>query len=742
MIQVYGINNIDYSKNGDMAIQPTRAELTNALNTIPSIEIELDYDKYGRYKSITDGCAIKCDTPWRSGQLFRVYETEKDMDTYKIYARHIFADLIDTLIKDLNASDVLTVATGQTTGQLALNKLLANTNFTGTSNITKLANTTWTRETITLALLGDADNSFVNLWGGELWLDNFNVTMNSSIGVDKNVRIAYGKNLKGITETKDRSNVVTRIIPVGVDNIRLTGKTPWVDSQYINKYPKVHETVVEFNDVKVKSRVDDVEGFKTLALAQAELKRVAGLMFTEQHVDVPSINIKIEMEDISQSLEYKSLGYSALEVVNLGDTVTCVHSKLDIETKARCIGYTWDILTQKMIEVEIGDTQKNYFDKQSDITNKVSKAINADGTINGMNISGVIDATKTKFRALRDVAQIENVRAMLFEDLNPSSPTYGAMCLGSMGFEIAGERNSSGDDWNWRTFATGKGFTADAIVGGSIDAGIITSGILKAITIQNNDGSFSINLGSNAGAVLKNGGQLAMKLEGNEIKFYSWNKNGDYIGSIGSTVGVNSNNAQAITLWNDLDSYIRLGYKNSSGNVEAYIDLDAYTMNNTEHSISIYKNTYIPQAVRLYFGKDVYATGNSDGSVYFNGDIYATGGIRCGGQKTRAVDTESYGRVYLNAYETPNALFADYGHDELNEKGECSVNIDPIFLQTISINVGYEVFLTKHGKGDIWVEKTNNTNFKICGEPNLKFSWNIVAKQKGFENTRLEKVKE
>ena len=42
------------------------------------------------------------------------------------------------------------------------------------------------------------------------------------------------------------------------------------------------------------------------------------------------------------------------------------------------------------------------------------------------------------------IAKKQEVRAILFEDLDPDSPTFGAMCLGTLGFEIAGERTADG----------------------------------------------------------------------------------------------------------------------------------------------------------------------------------------------------------------------------------------------------------------------------------------------------------
>lgn len=87
---------------------------------------------------------------------------------------------------------------------------------------------------------------------------------------------------------------------------------------------------------------------------------------------------------------------------------------------------------------------------------------------------------------------------MLFEDLNPDSPTFGAMCLGSMGFEIASKRTSDGKDWIWSTFGTGQGFFADYIIAGTMLADRIYGGTLTLGGRDNKAGIMKILNGSGA----------------------------------------------------------------------------------------------------------------------------------------------------------------------------------------------------------------------------------------------------
>lgn len=136
---------------------------------------------------------------------------------------------------------------------------------------------------------------------------------------------------------------------------------------------------------------------------------------------------------------------------------------------------------------------------------------------------------------------------------------------------------------------------------------------------------------------------------------------------------------------------------------------------------------------------DVYAD-----QFWCSGIIHAAGNMSCGGQKTRVVKTKSYGERLLTAYETADCLFADYGSGIINEDGECIIDIDDIFSETVDTNQVYRVFLTEFNEDDslkntiLKVVKKEKRYFIVKGTPGLKFDWNIVLKQIDFNNDRLK----
>lgn len=122
-----------------------------------------------------------------------------------------------------------------------------------------------------------------------------------------------------------------------------------------------------------------------------------------------------------------------------------------------------------------------------------------------------------------------------------------------------------------------------------------------------------------------------------------------------------------------------------------------------------------------------------------NINMGASGNFTARGSKNRIVKTENYSDRLLYCYEMPKPYFGDIGEAMLDETGACYIFLDDIFRETVNTKCQYQVFLQKYGDGDAWVSDRNTDYFVVKGTPNLKFGWEIKAKQLGFESERLEK---
>lgn len=466
MIEIYLKTNTNYDKNGDITLDPTSCAYKDSESLVT---LEHFIDDEGRWKYINFENVIAAEENGKK-KFYRIYNVVRELYSVTAYARPIFYDLIDKVLLDVRPTNKI--------GQEALNIILADTGFTGHSNISNSNTAYYVRKNIVESLLGDEENSFINRWGGEFYCENFDVYINDRIGADNGVRVEFGYNLNEIEEDVNIEEVVTRIIPVGYDGIMLEGNAQWVDSPLINKYTKPKMRVIEFSDIKVKESSDDEEGFDTIEEARAELIRQCNLLY-ENDIDKPTVNYKIDMINLANTTAYKD--FKMLVEVNKGDTVTCYIKHLDIDVKARVIDYERDLITGEYTYIELGNVVSNFFNEQADIQSKVNNILNSNGSVKAQTLEGTINAIQAQFKALKDVAQPQDIRAMLFEDRVEDSPTFGCMCIGTMGFEIASSFKPGTKEWDFKTFGTGQGFYADYIVAGVLNANLIKTGIIRAL---------------------------------------------------------------------------------------------------------------------------------------------------------------------------------------------------------------------------------------------------------------------
>lgn len=475
MIQLYKPENTKFEKNGDMPLVPDKALVHAVLNGAWSLELHHPIDQEGRWEYLEEEAVLKIPS-FNGEQLFRIKRKEKTEMGITAYAEPIFMDAKeDCFLQDIRPTNK--------TGQEALDLMLApNKKYSAKSDITARSTAYYEYKNFIEALNGNDDNSFVNRWGGEIFFNNYEVIVNKRQGNDYGVQVLYRKNIKkdGIQEEIDTREVVTRIFPKAYNGYKMTG---YVDSKLINKYPTIKIATMTFDDVKMRQDAseDDEENGVIICDTQEELDKALEEKCQQQYalgIDKPNVTLLVELVLLQNTKEYEE--YKDLEKVGLGDVVHCKHSKLGIVTDARAIELEYDCLAGKTTQVVLGDYQYNYFNNVTSMVNRIDGAIRPDGTVVGEQIQGLIDGVRAQMRAQSSAAKKSNVRAVLLEDLDENSPYYGAMCFGTMGFQIASKRTSDGRDWDWRTFGTGKGFFADLIVAGTMIADRIRGGELMS----------------------------------------------------------------------------------------------------------------------------------------------------------------------------------------------------------------------------------------------------------------------
>lgn len=129
--------------------------------------------------------------------------------------------------------------------------------------------------------------------------------------------------------------------------------------------------------------------------------------------------------------------------------------------------------------------------KDSAAIYKRASAIGDDGSLAAKFLEGMIDISKNKILSVGSNWYTDDNGNIVFVALDESS----AMMLTGMGFMVANGKTESGE-WNWRTFGTGDGFTADLITAGFLSADRIRANSITANHLAADVGQ-SLDLSSN-----------------------------------------------------------------------------------------------------------------------------------------------------------------------------------------------------------------------------------------------------
>lgn len=698
MIQIYSPDNTDFEKNGTV-LMPEACPLSMEINGSWTVDISNPLDD--RFQNIVENAVLSVPTPFGQS-LYRITQMSKTDTGVTATALPIFLDAQnDTFIYDQRPTDK--------NGQQALDIILNGTKYTGHSNIDKISTAYYQMKNAVECISSDDDNAFLKRWGGEVRYSNYDIYINDRLGADNGMRVEFGFNLNGITEDIDMSGVVTSIIPVSYNGHTLPdGET--VDSPNINKYPVKYIRHIQYEDIKLAEDAQEGEEDVTVCDTMEELYDALRFRASQEYdsgIDLPSITYQVDMIDLAKTQEYAHL--KQLVTVNLGDTVHVRHRRLGIEITARVIAMTYDCVTQSPASLTIGDYVENYFDKTSDITSAAENVIDTtSGTVMANRIAGVMNMLYVSLRAQKDIAQKQEVRAMLFEDTDPESPTYGAMCIGTAGIQISKERNETDTDWEWGTAIDFQSIVADYII-----TGILTD----------RSGNFYLNLDT---------GELMMKdgtFQGTISTLKDLN--------VGNNIYLNVNDGTAVKTIKFSDqasiTFSRVGGTNE-------VSTRVYDPNGGQGYTTV--SAMYSNIGKTRQGLEVFIRGNDGSSETYSmtaDGAYFGGNLSVSGEKSRLVDIGEK-KVKMNAVESAEAYFEDFGTSETDGEGNVYVSLDELFSKTVSTDCGYYVQLQKMRDGNIYVASVDDAGFCVRGTPYTPFYYRVTAKQRGYEKTRLEVV--
>jgi len=377
---LYEANAVDFNNNGLGALTEVMfSQVTEERNGI--FELSVVYPMSGKlYDRISEHMLLKVkpnkvDDP----HVFRIYGLQIDSiaQTVSIDASTKSNELVNNLVKDITIEN--------TTPQVALGlmkqSLVLPTDYDFISDITSSNSTHWTNRNPLNCIAGE-EGSLVDVFGGEIKRGNRTIWLYANRGVDNPNIIRHGKNLQGFTVEYSTKGMTTAILPYFNEKIEGSSETQMVYgdivySQYANNYPFLYLVAMDYSS---EEEVTDL----------ATLNTKASQYFTEHNgIDKPSMSAAVDMQDLSDSSEYKR--FKSLEHIQLCDTVTVYSKKHKVNLTAKVTKITFDTLLEKNVSLELGSIRtsltesikQGYTETIKDVKTEVTQSISI--AANGKN---------------------------------------------------------------------------------------------------------------------------------------------------------------------------------------------------------------------------------------------------------------------------------------------------------------------------------------------------------------------
>lgn len=722
-------------------------------------ECEFQYPVSGlHFDSLQNDCLIKVKpNETKEPQLFRIYQISKPLNgIVTCKAEHLSYRLNSITVSPFTAGSA-----AEALVKLKANSAIENP-FTFWTDLSTKAQMTVEVPSSCRSLLGGTEGSFLDVYGGEFEWDNYTVKIHKNRGQDNGVVIEYGKNLTDLNQEEVISNLITGVHPywrsTGTEEepgelVELDGeKVITVRTDY--SYPRIIPL--------------DLSGEFEEKPTSQQLEQKAREYIEKSGILVPSVSLKVSFAPLWQSPEYEQ--YQLLERVSLCDEVTVRFLKLGVDAKAKVIKTTYDVLREKYTSIELGDAKSNFADTVLDTMKEIEKVKVETGKFPAewqqsiKNATDLLTGQKGGYIVLNTPDNPREIFVMDTPDMKTAKQVL-RINLSGIGFSRTGINGPYYSAWT-----LDGAFVADWITAGTLTANIIRAGILSSL-----DGKSYWNL--ETGELVVSGtfrnyasnGKVGVSIEGTKIKIFNWALNGEQVGMLYSLYAQGKDYG-AVALAGISNAPVHIGIE-KNGSFDGYITV----ADNSEGPIVLHKNTKFEKPISFSeaatfnkdatFLEDVYADIvelNSIKGKDTNFNLYSRDGVRLmsgtsngisarnlivegtldvNGQKNRVVETAS-GLRRLSAYETAESYFGDVGEGTIGENGTTEILIDLVFLETVETSVPYHVFLQSCGEGQLWISEKKKESFTVKGTPGLSFSWEIKAKQKGYEHTRLEKKEE
>lgn len=306
-------------------------------------ELEMQYPMDGQYYSEIRTSSIIAAVPYDGAkiQAFQVYKISRVLGgRVTINAQHISYRLNWIPVMPFSASSL-----ADTLEKIKANSA-ENNPFTFEADFTSAVSCGFTIPTGCKSVLGGVDGSVLDTYGGEYEWDNFTVKLHRNRGSEKPITLLYGKNITDLTQEEVISNTYTGVCPYWSatdNNITVTLPEKVISVEEARNFPFHRTKVVDFS-----GQFDAQPTIEQLREATTEY-------IEANNIGVPDVSIDVSFINLAGTDGYEDA--APLETVQLGDTISVYFDKLGVQTRAKVIGYEYNVLTEKYENVSIGTSR-------------------------------------------------------------------------------------------------------------------------------------------------------------------------------------------------------------------------------------------------------------------------------------------------------------------------------------------------------------------------------------------------
>lgn len=740
---LYRSDELNFLSNGlGRLTECTECTVTEERNGI--FECEFKYPITGRfYKTMIEdgGIVAVIHDDQHDIQPFDIYSYSAPIDGIVTFnAHHISYRLSNIIVSPFTAASCADAVDGLKTH--SLNKNL----FTFWTNKATAGNFNLTHPDNIRALLGGQQGSILDIYGtGEYEFDKYQVKLYLNRGVDTGVTIRYGKNMTSIERKYDETSVFNAVAPYWTDGTSTVmlpeyivlspdaplSLAPWTadTGDYITDD---NGEIIYFQYVNIVPVQLDLSAEFDTQPTENELRQKALDYLANNQPWTPRDNITVDFVQLWQTPEYENV--ANLQRVSLCDTVSIYYPELGVTaTNAKIIKVVYNVLLERYDSMEVGTPKTSLADylkgdiaaailEQPEFTGWQAAIAHATELIQG-GLGGHVVMTPNAN------GEPQEILIMDTDDIDTAVHVI-RMNKNGIGFSNNGYSGPFTSAWT----IDGQ-FNADFIATGSLLANFIKGGTLSLGGLNNGNGTLVLRDADDTAIVLMTYAGVTINKGTIALNGISAVTGTPLYTQLGATTGLY---IQAEADPDDPTS-VNSSIMTGSGGITVLGGGTTFLSGQGLSLSTTGAGTYVRVSDEGFsiIGPNII----SNQSFVKSTEIRTTGSLTVSGTKSRKAKADEFGERLLYCYETPSPMFGDVGEGVIDETGLCYVFLDPVFAETIS-NTQYQVFLQKYGQGECFVLERKPDYFIVQGEPGLSFGWELKAKQKDFDQLRLDREQE